>query len=297
MADFLETFGKSWELSPQVLKTLENDGFTTATSIIGLTEADIAELDVKKGEKVAIRAAATSLQREAGGGPLCQPAAATSAATGRTIDDMLASLNIDGKAAGESAAAKTAHLKIVDYVPTSSFVAEEEVTIGAGVTLKLGARIKLEKVSPGMWMVANIRILRALMKAPHFDVSQYLKYTEMVGELACRFAWQSVLLFDEEYRQRQAAGDFEWGTDAPHLSTVILRDRAAPLAAPRRQDGPQRRPVTNTGREICIQYNKGGCTYGQRCRFEHCCSICKAEHPAKDHTGPSGNKAATIGGQ
>ena len=47
----------------------------------------------------------------------------------------------------------------------------------------------------------------------------------MIGELACRFTWTSVLLFDEEYRQRQAAVGFPWGTEAPHLSTVLLRDR------------------------------------------------------------------------
>ncbi|KAK7485465.1 hypothetical protein BaRGS_00023275, partial [Batillaria attramentaria] len=56
----------------------------------------------------------------------------------------------------------------------------------------------------GMWTVANVRILKVLMKSKDFDVSAYLKYTEMVGELACRFRWASVILFDEEYRQLRA---------------------------------------------------------------------------------------------
>ena len=52
----------------------------------------------------------------------------------------------------------------------------------------------------------------------------------MVRELAARYTWQSVLLVDEEYRQRQAKQDFPWGTDAPHQGTVTLRDRGPQLA-------------------------------------------------------------------
>ena len=48
---------------------------------------------------------------------------------------------------------------------------------------------------------------------PDFDVAAYTKYSEMVGELGCRFSWQSVLTLtvDDEYRQRQAAEKFDWG--------------------------------------------------------------------------------------
>ena len=83
-----------------------------------------------------------------------------------------------------------------------------------------------------MWVVASTRIMKAMMARPDFCVKQYLTYTEMIGELACRFTWTSVLLFDEEYRQRQAAVGFPWGTEAPHLSTVLLRDRQHGTEAP-----------------------------------------------------------------
>ena len=76
-----------------------------------------------------------------------------------------------------------------------------------------------------MWVVANTRIMKAMMARPDFCAEQYLTYTEIIGELACRFTWTSVLLVDEEYRQRQAVVGFPWGTEAPHLSTVLLRDR------------------------------------------------------------------------
>ena len=89
--------------------------------------------------------------------------------------------------------------------------------------LKINSKQERVKVSPAMWVVANISIMKAMMARPDFCVEQYLTYTEMVGELACRFTWTSVLLFDEEYRQHQAAVGFPWGTEAPRLSTVLLR--------------------------------------------------------------------------
>lgn len=52
--------------------------------------------------------------------------------------------------------------------------------------MKFSAKTKLDKVSPAMWLVANTRILKTLMKADtNFNVLQYLAYTEMIGELAC----------------------------------------------------------------------------------------------------------------
>ena len=92
--------------------------------------------------------------------------------------------------------------QIVDFVSSSLF-AEVEVALGGGVTLKLNPYPKLDQVSPAMWITANSRIMGQMLNesGKNFYVRAYLQYTEMVGELAARYTWQSVLLFDEEYRQ------------------------------------------------------------------------------------------------
>ena len=56
-------------------------------------------------------------------------------------------------------------------------------------------------------------------------LDDYLAYTVKIGELATRFTWALVLLYDDDYRRRQAEMDFCWGSDAPHLSMVILKER------------------------------------------------------------------------
>ena len=107
---------------------------------------------------------------------------------------------------------KDEELRIVDFV-LANLMAEEEVILGEGVSLKKSYKPKLEKVSPSAWIVASGRILRRLMLDPKFDTRAYLDYQEMVGELGCRFSWQSMLIFDDEYRKRQAQ--------------VVLRDGAS----------------------------------------------------------------------
>ena len=128
----------------------------------------------------------------------------------------------------------------------------------------MNTRPKLEKVSPSAWIVANSRIMTMLMAGgTNVDVAAYMRYTEMVGKLGYRFTWQSVLIFDDEYRQREAAEKFAWGTDAPHLATVVLRDRVTTGKRPNGNGSNgsggshRQRPVGPDGKELCLQFNRG----------------------------------------
>ena len=56
---------------------------------------------------------------------------------------------------------------VVDVV-SSAMVADEEVALGGRVTVKLQSKLKFEKVSPALWILANSGIIRVLMKRPVF---------------------------------------------------------------------------------------------------------------------------------
>ena len=107
-----------------------------------------------------------------------------------TLDDLLGKMSLHDHPTANTDTAPVgtgeAALKIVDFVP-SAMVAEEEVALGGGVTLKLQSKLKLEKVSPALWIPANATIMRVLMKRPDFDLDNYLNYIEMIGELAMRY--------------------------------------------------------------------------------------------------------------
>ena len=117
------------------------------------------------------------------------------------LSTLLASLSIkkEDTCAG---AAKGDYLKIVDFI-SADLQTEDEVSLGGGISIKMAAKPKLDKVSPSAWITANARIMRALLDKDPNIAEDYLVYTEMIGELGCHFTWQSVLIFDNEYRKRQ----------------------------------------------------------------------------------------------
>ena len=135
-------------------------------------------------------------------------------------------------------------------------------------------------------------------------VLHYLGYTAKIGELATKYTWQSVLLYDKEYREAQAALGFSWGANSPYIHGLCLRPRAEVKTAGQAghfghnstASAPSARkqgPFTANGIEICRLYNLGQCQNGTRCRRAHVCRIpsCEQSHPAFEHpkNGPTPN--------
>lgn len=265
---------------PSVVQSaLKEEGFDTLPALLCASVDDIDSFEIKRGHKAILKDAIYRLQSKHGTGPLRQPRGETE--TGKTeasLSQLLDSMTVQPDLPSGKL------FRVVDFVSSSLFP-DEEVTLGDGVSLKLNSKIKLEKISPAMWITANSRIMsRLLNEDPRFSAQNYLRYTEMIGELAARYTWQSVLLFDDEYRQRQAKIGFDWGTDAPHLGTVMLRDRERSSAFPagRKITGSSFRRFP--GKEICRQFNRGACSYGTSCLYDHSCAVCgHRDHGSKDH--------------
>ena len=114
---------------------------------------------------------------------------------------------------------------MITYFVSDTVTDTEEISLGPGATLKLtsGTKPKLHAVSPAMWIAANARIMAALYGSGNLDHGA--AYTAKIGELASRYTWASVLAYDQEYRRRQAAARFRWGSDSQHLCTVLLKKK------------------------------------------------------------------------
>ena len=126
-----------------------------------------------------------------------------------------------------------------------------------------------------------------------FDIEDsYLNHTEMIGEVATRYTWQSVLMFDTEYRQRQAAHKSAWGDQAPHLCDHPLP--STPLQRQASSSRQRQQPTGPSGKEVCLQYNRGSCSYVSQCVFDHMCASCRKNRPCHDHIAatPSNNSSA-----
>ena len=113
----------------------------------------------------------------------------------------------------------------------------------------------------------------------HVAAKDYMACTAKIGELASRYIRASVLAYDQEYRRRQAAARFRWGSGSQHLCTVLLKEKAATPTGIKPRGGQTGRRVGPGGKKVCIQYNHGKCSYGPRCNFEH---VGLLAHPHSD---------------
>jgi hypothetical protein len=304
MAEF--NFGDFTKLFPDgVAEALKDEGYNSLPALLCASSEDIGALNLKRGHIGIVRQAVMELQSKYGRGPLLEaqsPPGSSKEAGLESLSKLLGNLTT-GRSAAETD--KGQCLRVVDFVPTSMLL-EDEVSLGGGVSLKINAKPKLEKISPAMWISANAKILtRMVTEDPAFNhnVVEYLAYNDMIGELAARFTWTSVVAFDDEYRQRQAAQKFKWGTPAPHLSTVVLREKPnnnnhinSNSSNQGKKSGGGRRPVGASGKELCLQFNRATCNWGPQCKYDHACITCGSkDHGSKDHTTTT--TTATLGGQ
>ena len=307
---YLESLASTWELPTSVIKALDTEGFTSKPAVLGLSMEDIESFSLKRGEKAALVTAITRLQQEFGSGPLCvhgktmvtekkpDPSLLHELlSTGREADSVAAlaaataRLDLDPHSYLRKPQGMSKPLLIPDYVSEAMDEEGEEIELGQGHTLKLrqGPKTKLLRVSPAQWISANMRIMAELYESAVLDsesIVDYMAYTAKIGELATRYTWQSVLLYDQDYRKKQAAAGFRWGADSHHLVAVHLKERAATGSATtsaKRQTTTGNRKIGPGGKEICLQYNAGKCQYGAKCNFEHVCVVCYRSHPQVDH--------------
>ena len=132
------------------------------------------------------------------------------------------------------------------------------------------------------YVIASVRTLNVLVEGGQIrdfeGIKQYLAYLIKTMELAPRFEWKSVLIYDDQFRQLQALYDVPWVYESHHLHTVKLvpLERViarAPYPTARSRLGSDNRSrnfsnlaghvskdpsiamYTSDGNEICCEFN------------------------------------------
>ncbi len=177
-------------------------------------------------------------------------------------------------------------------------------------------RVPLEKITMAQWVEGNAQIMARLLEKG-VNPRTYLSYTVMVAQLAQKYDWQSVLIWDREYRKSQANLLFDWGSDVSHLRDIMLIPKQRKFgsfskeqvksdqgkkdysktgqkgggSAPNRKKGwgdrtgstGNRDLVTEGKLKLCRAFNAGSCPY-EKCVFRHFCAQCgAADHGEKNH--------------
>ena len=106
-------------------------------------------------------------------------------------------------------------------------------------------------------------------KFPHRS-SQLIQYNHIIYTASLAFHWDNVYLYDKEFRLHMSLyPKRSWAIILQQAWTMRMKDRII-----RRDNGFGRPERKNSKKDICWHYNKGRCTYGNSCKFEHKCNTC-----------------------
>ena len=148
--------------------------------------------------------------------------------------------------------------------------------------------------SLSQYLVGSTRILAHLIQTNKLacnmqTIMGYLKYQIKIGEYLQTFSKDKVMLFDQEYRLQQAAGQIEWGEDSFHLGLKYLTtSQGYPTAAHKRLPNAPRfsqQIDPKSGLEICKNFQTPTGCLRQSCKFAHVCMKqgCYKAHPESQH--------------
>ena len=87
----------------------------------------------------------------------------------------------------------------------------------------------------------------------------------MIHTASLSFAWENVYNYDRDFRlHMEKFPERSWAIILQQSWSIRLKDKhsnSGGVDMRRRKD-------------ICYRYNKGKCSYGAKCKFEHKCGIC-----------------------
>jgi hypothetical protein len=142
-----------------------------------------------------------------------------------------------------------------------------------------------------------------------FNRLDYVDYVSWILDLSENHTWDSVMNYDEEFRQLVELGEILWTHRPTDLEAVLLRQKPAPFTDYSRGNGSSLKRFSRGAQAssqssdpaagICINWNKGACFHQQqfgKCKYQHVCSKCKQDHRVIDHpneTGSSGQFGGT----
>ena len=106
-------------------------------------------------------------------------------------------------------------------------------------------------------------------KFPHRAV-ELVQYNHIIHTASTTFVWGNVYTYDIEFRKHMANfPQRSWAIILNQAYTMYLKDRNR---FENRNFSPPAR--SQYKKDVCYQYNRGRCTYGSSCKFEHKCMVC-----------------------
>ena len=96
---------------------------------------------------------------------------------------------------------------------------------------------------------------------------ELLQYNHTIHSAASSYVWENVYAYDREFRRHIARYPTRaWNVILQQAWTMLLKDRL-------KNDHGMFKKGGKSKKEFCKRFNKGRCTFGPSCIFEHRCSV------------------------
>ena len=129
----------------------------------------------------------------------------------------------------------------------------------------------------GKWEQAFRIFMNVYTKQYPERASELIQYNHIIFTASTSYVWDNVYTYDHEFHMHM--GRFpsrNWAVILQQAWTMYLKDRL------RYNDSNRQQSYHKHRKEECKRFNKGKCTAGMGCRFDHRCLECgKFGHGAK----------------
>ena len=104
--------------------------------------------------------------------------------------------------------------------------------------------------------------------------TELIQYNHIIFTASSKYSWENVYMYDKEFRIHM--GNYpqrKWSIILQQAWSMYLVDRVSDKTSPEGFNTSSSNPSTKfvKSNEMCRRYNKGLCTRGARCRYQHKC--------------------------
>ena len=108
--------------------------------------------------------------------------------------------------------------------------------------------------------------------------SELIQYNHTIYTAALKFTWDNVYHYDKEFRMHISKfPQRSWSVILQQAWSMCLKDRVKGGEDYRNPGGSNSSGKCEKINEPCCHYNKGKCTYGKNCIYEHQCAVQKCQ--------------------
>ena len=105
--------------------------------------------------------------------------------------------------------------------------------------------------------------------------AELVEYSHTIQAIANDYIWKDVYRYDREFRLHlERHPERNWGVILQKAWALYLRTRLSGSASNYDRNPNRYQDQQNKKRKICYRFNRGNCTYGFNCKFDHKCSFC-----------------------